>query len=38
MNLEDLLNEDPSDPMVNSVQTLSEKIKQRRTQMLVPLL
>jgi len=35
MNLEDLLNEDPSDPMVNAVQTLSEKIKQRRTQMLV---
>lgn len=35
MNLEDLLNEDPSDPMVNSVQTLSEKIRQRRTQMLI---
>ena len=35
MNLEDLLNEDPGDPMVNAVQTLSEKIKQRRTQMLI---
>lgn len=33
--LDDLLNEDPGDPMVNAVQTLSEKIKQRRTQMLV---
>lgn len=35
LTLDDLINEDPSDPMVNSVQTLSEKIKQRRTQMLI---
>jgi hypothetical protein len=35
LNPEDLLNEDPGDPMVNAVQTLSEKIKQRRAQMLV---
>ena len=31
--IEDLFEDE--DPMVNSVQTLSEKIKQRRTQMLV---
>lgn len=35
LTLDDLLNEDQSDPVVNAVQTLSEKIKQRRTQMLV---
>lgn len=35
MSLEAFLDEDLSDPMVNAVQTLSEKIKQRRTQMLV---
>lgn len=34
MSLESLLWEDP-DPMVNKVQTLSEKIRQRRIQMLV---
>jgi hypothetical protein len=34
MSLESLLWEGP-DPMVNKVQTLSEKIKQRRIQMLV---
>lgn len=35
MSLEAFLDEDPGDLMVNTVQTLSEKIKQRRTQMLI---
>ena len=34
MSLDHLFCE-PDDPMVNKVQTLSEKIKQRRTQMMV---
>lgn len=34
MSLDHLFAE-PDDPMVNKVQTLSEKIKQRRTQMMV---
>jgi hypothetical protein len=33
--LDAFFEQDEDDPMVNSVQTLSEKIKQRRTQMLV---
>lgn len=31
----DHLFQEPDDPMVNKVQTVSEKIKQRRTQMMV---
>lgn len=34
MNFDDIF-EEMNDPMVNQVQTLSEKIKQRRSQMLV---
>lgn len=34
-SLEDFFDEDPNDPKVNAVQTLSEKIRQRRIQMLV---
>jgi hypothetical protein len=35
MSLLDFIETDDDDPMVNAVQTLSEKIRQRRIQMLV---
>lgn len=35
MSLLDFLEDEPEDPMVNAVQTLSEKIRQRRHQMLI---
>ena len=35
MSLLDFLEDEPEDPMVNAVQTLSEKIRQRRHQMII---